>query len=57
MKPRPCRCSDLTPAEAIEYVDLANREFREMKMQPLLKTVLRRRELLRARLGSTITSV
>ena len=35
-------------AEAIEHLDFAIREFREVKMQPSLERALRHRELLKA---------
>jgi hypothetical protein len=37
-----------SPVFAIEHLDFAIREFREMKMQPSLERALRHRELLKA---------
>ncbi|HEY96173.1 MAG TPA: hypothetical protein G4O15_14690, partial [Dehalococcoidia bacterium] len=35
-------------AEAIEHLDFAIKEFREMKMQPSLERALRRKDILKA---------
>ena len=35
-------------AEALEHLDFATKEFREMKMQPSLERALRRKDILKA---------
>jgi hypothetical protein len=35
-------------AEALEHLDFAIKEFREMKMQPSLERALRRKEIIKA---------